>query len=521
MKLFNKILIPLTLVGLIILIWSIYNSEIGPISSYLQTEEELIETNTLESRFISKPTSNLYKSIELITFQESESLSSGDARNLTSIVSSDFIIHYNKINNKVGFFNQKGKLKSEFEVLDIVKGDPSVQIFYDNHLKVLFFASPNSGLIIGYSLNGELIIREEVDIHFSHFISLGQEKKFVFFSPMNVYKDSKCIIVTDNDFNVQAQFYELPDILRYCNNLSPRNLKLYNGKLYLNPVLSDIIYEVSLDGEFREVFSLNDLGLEQSVFSKQIPSSNLCENGYAKNPYQYMPINDFSITEDYLVINHNLNERYYHTVYNFETNQSVTHQSAVFVEGYGDYFQFAFEYPEFSDSEYLYRFREKQSYEEIIGHVQRENSSALFDSRIPLKLSSNLALFKFGYDFDEIFNSAHSFPSDIQENHSNDFATVTLYPNPTQGSLNVRFRCPNDDSRLSARIFNYNGQMVMDVFSLESLKSNNILNIENDFCQLSEIDVRRLEKGMYFFQLIAMKGGQESTVYSTSFYKGM
>ncbi len=295
----------------------------------------------------------------------------------------------------------------------------------------LFVAIPKINKIELFNLrDGAFVESKDVPFNFQSFALSPNADAYIFYSPMNVYQGGKSILITDEAFNIDHEFFTSPSILRKANWLASNSFKVYDNKVYFNPPTSGDIYELFFDGSMEKVFYGPSVSETLIKAIQSMSGEKLLDINYSNEAKKRLPIYDFQITEDKIAFQYFKDGKYFFTtVVDRETGRAVSHQNAVFLDNIGGHLKYVFLTPSAAENG---DFLSCASSENI--SMIHDNVSASVDKA---SIDFDLALFKFSYNFDELyeqgakdteFTNADDEKDEVQK--SNLLSNVLAFPNP-------------------------------------------------------------------------------------------
>jgi len=295
----------------------------------------------------------------------------------------------------------------------------------------LFVAIPKINRIELFNLrDGAFVESKVVPFNFQSFAPSPDADAYIFYCPMNVYQEGKSVLITDEAFHIDHAFFTPPSILRRANWLASNSFKVYDNKVYFNPPASGDIYELFFDGSMEKVFYGPSVSETLIKDLQSMRGEELLDINYSNEAKKRLPIYDFQVTEDKIAFQYFKDGKYFFTtVVDIETGRAVSHQNAVFLDNIGDHLQYVFLTPSATENG---DFLSCASSENI--SMIHDNVSASVDKA---SVDFDLALFKFSYNFDELyeqgakdteFTSADDEKDEVQQ--SNLLSNVLAFPNP-------------------------------------------------------------------------------------------
>ena len=85
---------------------------------------------------------------------------------------------------------------------------------------------------------------------------------------MNLHNKLKNIILTNDKLEIIKEFENINPVVKNYNSLASNQIKMFEDKIYYNPVLSEKIYAIDLDGNKTLIF--DDYDTENDGISKRI-----------------------------------------------------------------------------------------------------------------------------------------------------------------------------------------------------------------------------------------------------------
>ena len=295
----------------------------------------------------------------------------------------------------------------------------------------LFVAVPKINRVgIFDLLSGAFIDSKAVPFNFQSFAPSPDADAFIFYSPMNIHQGRKSILITDESFNINYEFFTPPSIIREANWLASNSFKVYNSKVYFNPPTSGDIYEVLFDGSMKKVFSGPAFSEALIKYVQSMDGEQLLNANAAYEAGKYLPIYDFQITEDQIAFQYFKNRKYFFTtVVERETGRAIAHQNAIFVDHIGDHLKYVFLTPTATENgDFL-----SSMNSESIGIIQDNVSASVHEA----SKDFDLAVFKFSYNFDDLYRQGsndtafdHADDEKNEAQKSNLVSNLLAFPNP-------------------------------------------------------------------------------------------
>jgi hypothetical protein len=309
-----------------------------------------------------------------------------------------------------------------------------------------------------------------VPFFFTSFGVLNSGQNFVFFSPMQVYEDKESILITDNSFKITAKCFKLPQIVKNQNLLTSNSFKVIDNKIYLNPVLSDDILEISSEGIQKTIFK----GYSQETFlTKQLKIPNNDLNFYIKND----KINYFFISDKYFYLSNIYENKEYLTIYERKTGRAVKFAiNSNRLTNLGDVsFDILAQKIHSTHKDQLISFIPLQLLTKTINSYKSFNPNFKIQDNLSKNLDRNV-LHIFNYNFEHLIQ--------FKNTESASLIKLMIYPSVVQDIINIKIS-QNENNKIRYALHNNLG--------LEVMKGD--LNVSD-----TKLDISTLSSGIYYIK---------------------
>jgi hypothetical protein len=317
----------------------------------------------------------------------------------------NFIYSINKQHLELSQFEISNQISTNLNLRDYF--DSSIEIilyYFDDMNGILYLAGQNAeGTIISkLDSNFEPVELGYVNFYFTQFFVLDNGKSFLFYSPMSAYEDEDIFIFTNLNFDIVSTFGKIDQIVKDYNVLASNLIKVFNNKIYYNPVLTDLIYEVDPSGNLNLIFEgFND---DSNNLQKQKLVKSLNQNSYES--YLCRDIMDYFISEDFIYLYRiSQDKKQFYTIYERNSGKSIILQSKIRLTKLDAPFNLIFDRISGIEKDYIYSIRNNNIYSQILYNLTINNSEVkIYDGLEKILKANAPAIHKYSYDFDFIYS---------------------------------------------------------------------------------------------------------------------
>jgi hypothetical protein len=438
--------------------------------------------------------SNILKSSDYMELPEKFNISGKSTAKIE--YSNNFIIYLDRLNKNVASINRSNNTFKDYNLDDIIgKESMFIDLFVDESAEKLYIVGYNT-LNDNYtmyrttlSLDKTQLIDKigDFSISFLRFGVIDGGKKFIFFAPMESLYDNESILITDSEFNVLHKTIKLPNIVKSQNLLISESVKFVGSKVYYNPVLTDDIYEIDINGKMTKIFNGYIDGDEMKSLKEIEKTKPLAANDV--NFYtNSTKIHNFYVTKDYIYIIKNQIGSFL-TIYERKTGRSVMVKLAIKLTNLDAPFDLVFDNFNTIHDNLLITFLSGNQTKETIDNYKSFPKNDVDNIYQALKKSYSKNVYHiYSYNFDQLYLFAEK--TNKKSNGKLDIDGFSVFP--SLATDKIRISTNNDHSYKFYQIISNTGKTVVSN-KLESSVSENI----------NEIDVSTIPSGQYYIQLIS------------------
>jgi hypothetical protein len=242
-----------------------------------------------------------------------------------------------------------------------------------------------------------------VDYTVTALFSIEEGSKFILYAPYAVWADKESIIVADSELNEIKRFEKLPDFLKPCSSVDFYNIKYANNKLYFNPVLTDEIFEMDLDGNKKLIFAgfyQKDGGIKTIEELEKLTY-------FTDAPWAYQPFMDFEVTDRYIYLTHTPYGKKNYTVYERATGKSVHYARAFIKEPPADEFKLIFDFICGANDDMLYSIHSGRDFKSWQNSTVKKNPNNEIHKTLMMSAATDSPfIHQYSFDFAELYSNA-------------------------------------------------------------------------------------------------------------------